>query len=78
MHLQYEWNFQGLPERCEGCGKYFSTNHALIRMKVGLVGFGHNQLRDVVGEFSRKAWNNCTWEPVVREALQRARDCGRV
>ena len=27
-----------------------------------------------MGEFSRKAWNNCTWELVVREASQRARD----
>ena len=29
-----------------------------------------------MGEFSRKAWINCTWEPVVREASQRARDGG--
>ena len=43
-------------------------------MKGGLVGWGHSQFRDVMGEFSRKAWNNCTWEPVVWEASQRARD----
>ena len=36
-----------------------------------------NQFRDVMGEFSRMVWNNCTWEPVVREASQRARDVGR-
>ena len=29
-----------------------------------------------MGEFSRAAWNNCAWEPVVREASQRARDGG--
>ena len=40
------------------------------------MGWGHNQFRDVMGEFSRKAWNNCAWEPVVREATQRARDGG--
>ena len=41
------------------------------------MGWGHNQfLWDVMGEFSRAAWNNCGWEPVVREALQRARDGG--
>ena len=40
------------------------------------MGWGHNQFRDVMGEFSRKAWNNCTWEPVVREALQWAGDEG--
>ena len=45
-------------------------------MKGGLVGWGHNQSRDVMGEFSRAAWNNCDWEPVVREASQRARDGG--
>ncbi len=45
-------------------------------MKGGLVGWGHNQFRDVMREFSRKAWNNCTWELVVREASQRARDAG--
>ena len=45
-------------------------------MKGGLVGWGHNQFRDVMGEFSRAAWNNCAWEPVVREASQRARDGG--
>ncbi|CAN0079129.1 unnamed protein product, partial [Heterosigma akashiwo] len=45
-------------------------------LKGGLVEWGHNQFRDVMGEFSRVAWNNCGWEPVVREALQRARDGG--
>jgi len=35
---------------------------------------GHNQFWVVMGKFSRKAWNNCTWELVVREASQRARD----
>ena len=29
-----------------------------------------------MGEFSRKAWNNCTWGSMVREASQRARDGG--
>ena len=29
-----------------------------------------------MGEFSRAAWNNCVWEPVVREASQQARDGG--
>ena len=75
MHLQYWWDLQGLPERCDGCGKRLSTDHALICMKGGLVGWGHNQFRDVKGEF-RKAWNNCTWEPVAREALQWARGRG--
>ena len=42
----------------------------------GLVGWGHNQFRDVMGEFGRKAWNNYTWEPVARGASQRARDGG--
>ena len=41
------------------------------------MGWGHNnQFRDVMGEFSWAAWNNCAWEPVVREASQRARDRG--
>ena len=38
--------------------------------------WGHNQFRDVMGEFSWAAWNSCTWEPVVREASQQARDGG--
>ena len=38
VHLQYGWDLQGLPERCDGCGKRFSTDHALICMKGGLVG----------------------------------------
>ena len=76
VRLLYGWDLQGLPERCDGCGKRFFTDHVLICMKGGLVGWGHNQFRDVMGEFSRKAWNNCTWEPVVREALQRAMDGG--
>ena len=51
-------------------------DYALICLKGSTVGWGHNQFRDVMGEFIRKAWNNCTWEPVVREALQQARDGG--
>ena len=51
-------------------------DHALICMKGGLVGWGHNQLLDAMAEFSRKAWNNCTWELVVREVSLRARDGG--
>ena len=65
-----------MPEKCDGCGKRFSTDHALICMKGGLVGWGHNQFRDVMGEFSQKACYNYIWEPVVREASQRARDGG--
>ena len=52
------------------------SDHALICMKGGLVGWDHNQFRAVMGEFSRAAWNNSAWEPVVREASQRARDGG--
>ena len=40
------------------------------------MGWAHNQFRDVMGEFSRAAWTNCAWEPVVREALHQARDGG--
>ena len=76
VHLQYGWDLQGLPEKCDGCGKRFSTDHVLVYLKGGLVGWGHNQFRDVIGKFSRKVWNNCTWKPVVGEALQRARDGG--
>ena len=77
LYLQYGWDLQGLPEKCDGFGKRFSTaNHALMCLKGGLVGWGHNQFRDVIGEFSRAAWNNCGWEPVVREASERARDGG--
>ena len=76
VHLQYGWDLQGLPEKCDGCGKRFSTDHALVCLKGGLIGWGHNQFRDVMGEFSRAAWNNCGWEPVVREASERARDGG--
>jgi len=42
VQLQYGWD-QGLPERCNGCGKRFSTDHALICMEGELVGWGHNQ-----------------------------------
>ena len=24
VHLQYGWDLQGLPEKCDGCGKRFS------------------------------------------------------
>ena len=30
VHLQYRWDLQGLPEKCDGCGKRFSTDHALL------------------------------------------------
>ena len=33
VHLQYGWDLQGLPEKCDGCGKRFSTDHALICME---------------------------------------------
>ena len=42
VHLQYGWDLQGLPEKCDGCGKRFSTDHALICIKRGLVRWGHN------------------------------------
>ena len=45
-------------------------------MRGGLVGWSHNEFRDVMGEFSRKAWNTCTWETAVWEALQWVRDGG--
>ena len=78
VHLQYGWDLQGLPERCERYRKRFSRIvRALTCMNGGTVGWwGHNQFRDVMGEFGRRAWNNCTWASVVREVSQRARDGG--
>ncbi len=72
--LMYGWALQGLPERCDGCGNPFNTDHALICLNGGNVKWGHDQLRGVCAELSRKAWGNCIREPVVREASQRARD----
>ncbi len=74
LALTYGWALKGLPEKCDGCGKPFNTDHALICLSGGNVKWGHDQLRDVCAELSRKAWGNCVREPVVREASQRAKD----
>jgi hypothetical protein len=72
--LQYGWSLKALPSSCDGCGKKFSTDHALMCMNGGNVKWGHDQVRDVCAELSQRAWNNCIREPVLREASQRAKD----
>jgi hypothetical protein len=74
LALTYGWTLKGLPEKCDGCGSHFNTDHALMCMHGGNVKWGHDQLRDVCAEMCKKAWGNCVREPVVREASQRAKD----
>jgi hypothetical protein len=74
VSLTYGQEVTGLPAKCDGCGQDFSVDHALNCLVGGLVGWGHNHLRDTVLDLSRKAWGNAVPEPVVREASGRAKD----
>ena len=47
LHLRYGMWLVCLLDRCEGCGKGFSVDHALKCKKSGLVCIRHNDVRDV-------------------------------
>jgi hypothetical protein len=46
VYLRYGLQLDGLPRKCDGCGKNFSVEHGLSCKTGGLVGARHNDARD--------------------------------
>ncbi|KAI5735626.1 hypothetical protein M8J77_020728 [Diaphorina citri] len=57
-----------MPLSCDGCGeRSFILDHALCCKTGGLITRRHNQVRDLMGELSQKAWGHVVVEPIITE-----------
>ena len=60
--LRYGWQPQHLPTHC-GCGKNFTTNHALSCPTGGYPSIRHNELRDLTANLLREVCHDVALEP---------------
>ena len=72
LALRYALPLQRMPETCDGCGARMDLQHALGRMKGGLITRRHNEVRDEIADFAQLALHiynpsAVRIEPTVRE-----------
>ena len=68
LALRYQRPISRISEKCDGCGAFFSLEHALDCKKGGLVTQRHNEIRDALGDIAAMAFKEVVREPIVKEA----------
>ena len=68
IKIRYGHRPKGLPDRCDGCGKGFTVEHALSCKVGGLVGQRHDDVRDEWADLCTKAttFNRVSTEPPIK------------
>ena len=76
LALRYLRHPSNLPAKCDGCGAYFTLQHALDCKKRGLVILCHNEISDCIDNLASQVWPKVIKEPIVNEATATSSDPG--
>ena len=66
--MRYGLPLKVLPSKCDGCVSSFDLPHGHSCIRGGLISLRHNEVLDVLGNFSSLAWTNFQKETIVLRA----------